>query len=134
MSLNNRQMFEALLAGETLRDTENPDITLYLYNDVLVSDDSSPIGNLCLHNWELQPKVININGYEVPEPVRKPLQNGTTYHTVSMSGALCIDSYIWSGDSYDRNHLDHGLIHLTEEAAELHRAALLSFTSTKPQP
>ena len=77
--------------------------------------------------YRLKPNFIDISGHQVPEPVREPLERGTVYYlaTVVMEQ---VNAYSWSDFDTDRRWLERGLIHLTEEAAEAHIAALLSFT------
>ena len=72
-----------------------------------------------------KPRTININGYEVPEPVREPLQDGDQYWIADTTGW---SSFCWRDYPDDRRWLANGLIHLTEEAAQAHVEALLSFT------
>ena len=77
----------------------------------------------------IKPKTININGYEVPEPVRTRLNDGDTYY---IPDVLSYDFYIsdwWSNTDQDLKFLNLGLIHLTKEAAIQHAKALLSFTA-----
>jgi hypothetical protein len=76
-------------------------------------------------DWRIKQKTININGFEVPEPVRDKLEEGDLYF---IPEALTIEAYDWSDDEIDNNLLKWGLIHLTKEAAELHIKALISFT------
>lgn len=76
--------------------------------------------------YRLKPRFININGHQVPEPVREPLKIGQVYWLARIHGA--VDSFEWEGDHACRAWLERGLIHLTKEAAEAHAAALLSFT------
>lgn len=73
-------------------------------------------------------KTININGFEVPEPVREPLLKETYYCVTNILVIPGSTQYKWSGDSMDYRFLERGLIHLTQEDAELHAKALLSFT------
>ena len=73
------------------------------------------------------PAVILINGIKVPEPVREPLNNGVKYSLVVLGRA--VDDIKWASDGWDMENLRDGLIHLTKEAAEIHRKALLSFTA-----
>lgn len=73
-------------------------------------------------------KTIIINGFEVPEPVREPLLKETYYCVTNILVIPGSTQYKWSGDSMDYRFLERGLIHLTQEAAELHAQALLSFT------
>lgn len=83
--------------------------------------------------YRRKPRTININGFEVPEPVREPLEEGTTYFVPNLHGVLPDPHYesIWDNCGIDVRRLVHGLIHLTREAAELHAKALLSFTEKK---
>ncbi len=73
---------------------------------------------------------ININGFDVPEPCREPLEYGTEYYKVSLSFNK-YNRYVWGGDEIDHYHLSNGLIHLTKKAAKKHSKALRSFTKTK---
>jgi hypothetical protein len=79
------------------------------------------------------PRFITINGFEVPEPVREPLETGEKYWVVSITpfqdptSTFCRE-YPWTYDDFDYIWLERGLIHRTQEAAEKHAKALLSFT------
>jgi len=72
-------------------------------------------------------RTISINGIEVPEPVREPLEEGQHFYLVDFFGKLSTH-WIWAGDAVDFKWLKLGMIHLTQEAAEIHCKALLSFT------
>lgn len=77
--------------------------------------------------YRRRPRTININGFEVPEPVSEPLEGGQEYWVGSIySGRSNV--LRWCNDSLDNRYLKSGLIHLTKEAAQLHIDALLSFT------
>ena len=77
--------------------------------------------------WSLTPPFIEINGYKVPAPERKPLKNGTRYFVPHLwSGDIY--GYRWGGDNDDQNCLKNGLVHLTEDAARAHTQAIISFT------
>lgn len=85
-------------------------------------------------SYRRKPKTININGYDVPEPVREPLENGDQYHLPSFNNIACGSGYKtsrWGGDGIDMKRLASGIIHLSEEAALSHAKALLSFTENK---
>lgn len=73
-------------------------------------------------------KTININGFEVPEPVREPLENGHMYYIVTPCFKDITDHSYWNSYDVHKMRLNRGLIHLTKENAELHAKALLSFT------
>ena len=82
------------------------------------------------HEYRRKPKVILINGHEVPEPCRTPLEIDDMYWTFAfIKGG--VTNFYWSDDSEERNALKNGFIHLTKEAAEKHLNALKSFTAQK---
>ena len=74
------------------------------------------------------PKTIRIGEYDVPEPVREPLEKDTEYWIASFSLAELADSFKWYSDKFDNRVLKNGLIHLTKEAAVIHAKALMSLT------
>ena len=81
--------------------------------------------------YRRKPKVILINGHEVPEPHRTPLKEGEEYWTLSLvRGATGAH---WQDDGIDSRYLENGFIHLTKEAAEKHFNALKSFTAKGEQ-
>lgn len=84
------------------------------------------------NEYRRKPKVILINGHEVPEPHRKPLEIDDPYWTFTFffDG---VSEYCWANDLDDNNALKNGFIHLTKEAAEKHFNALKSFTASGEQ-
>lgn len=78
--------------------------------------------------YRRKPRTITINGHEVPEPVREPLEDGQGYFLLDITRGDFADKFFWTGGRIDKKWLEHGLIHLTEEAAKAHAEALLSFT------
>ena len=81
------------------------------------------------NEFRRKPKVILINGYEVPEPQRVPLKDGEIYWTFTFNDG--VGDVHWFSDEDDCNFLKNGVIHLTKEAAEKHFNALKSFTAQK---
>lgn len=79
------------------------------------------------NEYRRKPQVILINGHEVPEPHRTPLEINDVYWVPDLFGGT-ID-YCWVGDIHDYSFLNDGFIHLTEEAAVRHYNALKSFTA-----
>ena len=80
----------------------------------------------------IKPKTININGIEVPEPMREMPPEGTSVYWPGF-GPDSGDTHTESADvGYYPAMLPYllrkGLLHLTEEAAAIHANALLSFT------
>lgn len=75
--------------------------------------------------YRLKPRTININGFEVPEPLRSVPAHGKPYFIPDMIDVLDIH---WNNHPDEYQMLKAGVIHLTREAAEKHLEALLSFT------
>ena len=84
------------------------------------------------HEYRRKQKVILINGHEVPEPHRKPLEIDDPYWTLT-SFIDGVSEYCWANDLDDDDALKSGFIHLTKEAAEKHLNALKSFTAKGEQ-
>ncbi|WP_026470077.1 hypothetical protein [Alkanindiges illinoisensis] len=82
-----------------------------------------------MNEFRIKPKTININGFEVPEPVRKPLDSGCEYWYVNHACEHGYGADNWDSNKFHRIRLRNGAVHLTQEAAELHARALLSFTA-----
>ncbi|HCU0871584.1 hypothetical protein [Morganella morganii] len=76
--------------------------------------------------YRLKPRYIDINGHQVPEPVREPLEDDQEYWIADIRYAVSV--FNWENNDADNRWLERGIIHLTKEAAEAHSAALLSFT------
>ena len=81
----------------------------------------------------LKPRTININGHEVPEPMRVASAFGTKYYVPYLQVACenPFDELTWYAEDGDRFRLNLGICHTTREAAEAHAKALLSFTTTE---
>lgn len=132
---SHKEMFEALLAGKTLvskQKTYTPEISL-LDNGQLsrtsCKNNLKLLFDLPLAAWKIKQKTININGFEVPEPLFEKPEIGTEYYVPDMNSRNSfVDSFTWVNDPIDKDYFEKGLVHLTEEAAELHAKALLSFT------
>ena len=80
--------------------------------------------------YRLKPesKTIRIGEYDVPEPVREPLENGATCWCVDPMAGELVWNYKWNNAVFCHLMLRRGLIHLTKEAAVIHAEALLSLT------
>ena len=79
------------------------------------------------HSYRRKPRTININGYEVPEPLRTAPAANTRCYLVR--GYIYPFEFRWEHLASSRDaYLKMGMIHLTKEAAELHSKALRSFT------
>lgn len=69
---------------------------------------------------------ITVRGetFEVPEPVREPLEEGARYWVPSPVSADRAFEMEWCGDEHDLRRLAEGLVHLTEAAAVTHGKAM----------
>ena len=74
------------------------------------------------------PKTIRIGEYDVPEPVREPLEKDTEYWIAHFSLEELANRFKWYSDKFDNRVLKNGLIHLTKEDAVIHAKALMSLT------
>ena len=129
--LNHREVLEALLAGETLVDVNDKEITLRFDGDTIATTDSlygfsGSVEDICLLDWKVKPRTININGYEVPEPLSK-LTISQHYYVPYLPDGNVYD-FIFKNSTTQNRWINKGLVHKTREAAELHLEALLSFT------
>lgn len=79
--------------------------------------------------YRRKPRTININGFEVPEPLRTAPCEGTEVYLPSLDGHGLVARKRFVDNIFDDLRLKRGLLHLTKEAAEMHAKALLSFTS-----
>ena len=73
-------------------------------------------------------KTININGFEVPSPLRDAPNNGEICYIVNLTENKVYATVWHSAQPFFKQWLKSGIIHRTEEAAALHLKALLSFT------
>jgi len=80
-----------------------------------------------VHEYRRKPKVIIINGIEVPEPMRIVPPVGTPYFCISSIDTDIAIPTKWMDTDGDRRVLSRGICHLTEAAAVKHAEALLSF-------
>lgn len=121
-----KHIFDALVNGEQIEHFHNGHWTQPSPKTALVLMSAGESHE----NFRIKPKTININGHEVPEPVRAPLEVGQEYYLAIPTdpSSKLFMHYRWEGCIVDEKWLSRGLIHLTREAAETHTKALLSFT------
>ncbi|WP_340618743.1 hypothetical protein [Xenorhabdus entomophaga] len=86
-------------------------------------------------DFRLKPRTIKIGEYEVPEPVREPLKQGTRYYMPQVIDHYKEDEDLYEEDKWDNVAIDYrrlnkGLIHKDRESAELHAKALIALTSS----
>ena len=125
--LNHREVLEALLAGETLVDVADSGITIRFNGTNILDQESEEQETICLFDWKIKPRTININGYEVPEPLSNLVITERYYLPYLPDGNIyefTFDNSIINSNRW----VTLGLVHKTREAAELHLEALLSFT------
>ena len=106
--------------------------------EVSMTESGDEYRNLLGHpDWAVtrkyrrKPKVILINGHEVPEPCRTPLKDKEEYWALSLARGTT--RLRWLDDDIDTCYLNNGFVHLTKEAAEKHFNALKSFTAKGDQ-
>ena len=83
--------------------------------------------------YRIKPSTIRIGEYDVPEPCREPLENGDLYWIASLDEERPLLGYTWREDRIDDIWLSRGIIHCTQEAADIHSKALISLTTKENQ-
>lgn len=91
------------------------------------SDPSSEFKFYSGGEYRLKPLFIDINGHQVPEPVRE-LPNNDDLLWIADITQPTATQLMWTGHPSDILMLERGILHLTKEAAEAHITALLSPT------
>lgn len=79
-------------------------------------------------NYRRKVKTIRIGEYDVPEPLRVAPEIGEGYYYVNCCSFPNFRHKIFADDDFDNRIFNQGMMHLTEEAAELHAKALVSLT------
>lgn len=126
---SHRHLLNALLAGETLQHVNDHTRTVRLEDNHLSLFGFNDYNKLFIEfgAWEIKPKTININGFEVPEPIRECPPSTRNVYVVDFSYPGNIKEYYIDDDNFDVYWYSNGLVHLTKENALLHANALLSF-------
>lgn len=116
--------------AQDAQETETPwERWEYKYEDEKWKDSDGPLHFYSDFQYRRKPRTININGIEVPEPMRNAPKHGSIYFFPRIElGDKYAFATQWSGDYIDEMRLKDGICHATSEAAELHAKALLSFT------
>lgn len=81
--------------------------------------------------YRIKPRTININGHEVPEPMRVEPNSDESYFVPNLIEDHPFTHFTWNGNRIDKKWLVLGVCHTTKEAAIAHAKALLSFTEVK---
>jgi len=78
--------------------------------------------------YRVKPDVVVINDIEVPAPLRELPAEGTEVFWADLTGIVGANRIGAVASSFLDRILQRGLLHLTQEAAEAHAEALISFT------
>ena len=90
-------------------------------------DCDGPIAFHQLKDYRRKPRTVRIGEFDVPEPVREQLMYDQEYWIADVSKGKPHRNW-WTGSEYALYWLAAGLIHMTEEAAQIHIDAMVSFT------
>lgn len=127
--LSVKEVFEALLKGEVLVDITDRTTKIYLDTEGNLRDeDGDVVRDISLYDWIIETKTININGYEVPEPIRAVPKIEETYYAASLENGIVKEYKFQYGGTICSDLFKRGILHSTKGAAKLHLNALLSFT------
>lgn len=83
--------------------------------------------------FRLKSPTIRIGDDDVPEPVREELEISAPYWHVNFSYSGYVSRREqWTQHAVDYARLSNGVIHLTQEAAQIHADALIKLNNQKP--
>lgn len=86
-------------------------------------------------SYRRKPETIRIGDYDVPEPLRVAPEEVTPFWMPAILGATVNQKKtvpgFWNGSSDCYLWLQNGLVHLTEEAAQLNAEAIISLIKLK---
>jgi len=100
---------QALANGEEVLEGEHPATGNFIHGIV----------------FSIKPKIMLVNGFEVPEPMRVKLDAGKLYFVPDITEESHSSEIEWEGDNIDLRWLSRGLCHSTKEAAIAHAKAML---------
>lgn len=129
--MNNQfEIINALINGETIIhkcDTYktaklvNNHIDLYGFNDY----------NMLLKHpqyWDIKPKVIAINGIDVPAPLTTKPEMYQEYFVPKFGWTCNYQLMVWKNSGVDNINFENGMCHSNSKNAAIHAQALLSFS------
>jgi hypothetical protein len=118
-----------MAVAEEAKVSETPwDIIQYLNDDGAWHDQTRIPGFYNNIEYRIKPRTININGYEVPEPLRSFKDVDCVFVVDVVSG----DIEIWNCNFKAlEDQLSNGVIQETSKGAEQYLKAILSFTKQK---
>ena len=79
--------------------------------------------------YRIKPRTIRIGEYDVPEPCREPLEKGDLFWLATLDEESPLQGYTWREYRIDTICLSRGIVHRTQEAADIHSKALISLTA-----
>ena len=82
----------------------------------------------CTAYYRIKPKTININGIEVPKPMRETPKDDVSFWLADPTNQTGVCEFKWHPCSTHKGWLEAGLCHPTKEAATIHANALRSFS------
>lgn len=129
---NYREMYEALLRGDVLQTTSNQQIRMDIHGNIINDSDGRILHGIShyeFEKWSIKPETININGFEIPEPVREPPKEGENIWLSNVDDHPGFLLTQWKNTKCQNFWLSKGMIHRSEAAAVLHTKALWSFTA-----
>lgn len=117
------------LYAEDAQETDEPWLRWQYWNECANQwiDAIDPISFDPKVKYRRKPKTIRIGEFDVPEPVREPLEYNQEYWIADVAYGKPHRNW-WGGGEYALCCLVAGLIHLTKDAAQIHIDALLNFT------
>jgi hypothetical protein len=122
---NQREFLQALLDGETVLYDGGGGYWELKENRIYASPGLVSIPTY--FPVHIKPKTININGFEVPEPLRKAPEEGDICYCAFVGAGPYKFNYNPEDDAH-AEWLEMGVLHSDIESAKIHHNALLSFT------
>lgn len=83
------------------------------------------------YDYRIKPRTIMIGDIEVPEPMRKPPQDGAWVWYVDVSKREAVFSIEWLGAGWQHTLLERGLAHWEQSDAHAYAKALIALTAKK---
>ncbi len=129
-----KEMMQALVDGEILSTVQGTELKLiddYLYCDFKNGDGFIKQGFMIIDVfgvWYRKLKTININGFEIPIPIKVPPDIGTEVFIPDIRVQVCKYVYSENTNQFLDKLIELGMVHLSEESAKLHTKALISIT------
>lgn len=96
--------------------------------EFLEADDKVIINGVEYVRVKEDERPIDVNGYEVTEPIYTEPEIGQTYYVADISAHDMFLELRWNSDEFDKRALARGIAHLSKGNAIIHSVALLSFT------